>query len=681
MAQYPPIMKGMPVLLHGGDYNPEQWLEQKNTIWKEDMALAKEAGVNTLSVGIFSWAMLEPQEGHYNFGWMDEVMDMLHQNGIRAVLATPSGARPPWLAEKYPEVLRVTNTRQKMLYSGRHNHCLTSPLYREKVAQINEQLALRYGKHPALGMWHISNEYSGECHCPLCQKAFRAWLAERYGTIENLNHAWWNGFWSHWYTSFEQIESPTAPDWLGENENLGHILAWRRFSSWHHCDFYAHEIEPLKRITPDIPCTTNLMGTYPGIDYFAMGKLLDRSSWDNYPVWTGTEKDAEMGAETAFKHDLMRGVGGNKPFMMMESSPAPVNWQPINTLRRPGTVFLQGMQAIAHGSDSVQYFQFRKGRGGFEQYHGAIVDHVGSDDTRVFREVRTVGEALKRLVPVCGSAPENKIALIYDWENRWALEAAKFGSIKKDYEQTAIVHHTALMNNGFGVDVLDETGDLSGYKLVIAPMCYMLRGDFAQKVDAFVKSGGTFVTTYMSGYVDTENLCFLGGFPGPLMDVTGIWAEELDTLPSERVNTFDYEGQTYVCREYFELTHLKTAKSLGEYQGDFYAGMPAVTKNEYGLGRCYYIAARTGVDFLTALYRDAALEAGVRPVFADLPSGVGATLRVGENGREYRFIMNYLPRESRVLVEKKQRDLLTGRLLTGEVTLPPRGVLVLTAEE
>ncbi len=680
MAQFSPVMKGMPVLLHGGDYNPDQWIKQKDTIWKEDMAYAKEAGVNTLSIGIFAWSMLEPEEGRYDFGWMDEVMDMLDENGIKAILATPSGARPPWLAQKYPEVLRVNNVRQKMIYGGRHNHCLTSPIYREKVAQMNEQLALRYGKHPALGMWHISNEYGGDCHCPLCQHAFQEWLKERYGTIDALNDAWWNGFWSHRFNDFNQIESPTTPDWLGENESHGLKLAWNRFTSWHHCDFYAHEIEPLKRITPDIPCTTNMMGTYPVINYFEMGKLLDRSSWDNYPAWTGTEKDADICADAAFKHDLMRGVGGNKPFLMMESSPSAVNWQPINSLRRPGIVLLQGLQAIAHGSDTVQYFQFRKGRGNSEKFHGAIVDHANRNDTRVFREVCAVGEALKRLAPVCGSAPENKIALIYDWENRWALEDARFGTQTKGYEQTVITHHTALMANGYGVDVLDETGDLSGYKLVIAPMCYMLRGDFAQKVDAFVRAGGTFVTTYVSGYVNEEDLCFMGGFPGPLREASGIWAEEVDVLPPEQVNSFRYRGHVYECREYFELVHANTAETLATYQSDFYAGMPVITKNAYGKGHCYYLAARTGVDFLTALYRDAADEQGIVPVLANLPAGVSATMRIGEGGREYRFLLNPTPQEKLIPLDHPQRDMLTDRMVSGDTVLPPRSVLVLTDE-
>jgi len=680
MAQFSTPIRGVPGLLYGGDYNPEQWLKQKDTIWKEDMAFAREAGVNTLSIGIFAWSYLEPEEGRYDFSWMDEVMDMLHQNGIKAILATPSGARPPWLAERYPEVLRVNQLRQKMLYGGRHNHCLTSPVYREKVAQINEKLAQRYGKHPALGMWHVSNEYGGECHCPLCQQAFRQWLRERYGTIDALNDAWWNAFWSHRYTSFEQIESPTDPEWLGEKENHGLKLSWRRFVSQRHCDFYLHEIEPLKRITPDIPCTTNLMSVYPGIDYFALGKLLDCSSWDNYPAWTGTDADADVCAETAFRHDLMRGVGGRKPFMMMESSPSAVNWQTVNSLRRPGTVTLQGLQAIAHGSDSVQYFQFRKGRGGQEKFHGALVGHAGRADTRVFREACAVGKALQKLAPVAGSAPENKVALVYDWENRWALEDARFGLPEKGYEKTVQTHHTAMMNAGLGVDLLDETGSLDGYKIVAAPMCYLLRAGFAEKVKAFTAAGGTFVITYVSGYVDENDLCFLGGFPGPLSEVAGIWAEEVDALLADRPNAFTYAGREYECREYFELVHAQTAETLSVYRDDFYRGMPAVTRNAYGKGVCYYLAARTGADFLTAFYRNAAEEQSVAPILPEVPAGAGVTLRVGENGREYRFVMNYLPRENPITLPETQTDLLTGDAVGGKVTLPPRGVLVLAKE-
>ena len=360
-----------PELLHGGDYNPEQWMEQKETIWKEDMAYAKQAGINTLSIGIFSWSYLEPEDGVYDFSWMDEVMDNLAANGMKAVLATPSGARPPWLAVKYPSVLRMTDRRERNVFGARHNACYSSPDYERKVTEINTRLAQRYKDHPALLLWHVSNEYNNECHCPLCQARFREWLKERYGTIENLNRQWWNGFWSHRYNSFEEINSPSS---IGDGTPCLH-LAWKRFSTDNLIRFFKTEIAPLRKYTPNVPVTANLMHTSEVLDYFKLGRELDVSSWDNYPPWTGDERDLHVSRHSAFCHDLMRGVCDQKPFLLMESSPSAVNWQPINRLRKPGTVLFQGLQAVAHGSDSVQYFQYRAGRGRHTDFRHSHAPH------------------------------------------------------------------------------------------------------------------------------------------------------------------------------------------------------------------------------------------------------------------------------------------------------------------
>lgn len=677
MAKFPPAMKGAAGILHGGDYNPDQWMDMKDTIWKKDMELAKKAGINTLSVGIFSWSMLEPAEGVYRFEWLDEVMDMLHENGIRAVLATPSGARPAWMARKYPEVLRVNHERLKEHFGGRHNHCASSPVYREKVQKINTLLAERYKDHPALAMWHISNEYNGECHCENCQRRFRAFLKDRYGDIETLNRSWWNAFWAHRYSSFDEIESPSP---IGERSSQGLKLAWRRFCSWQTVDFYLHEIEPLKRIAPDIPCTTNLMSTYTGIDYFDLGKVLDVSSWDNYPRWKGTMEDVHVAEDTAFRHDLMRGVGGRKPFLMMESSPSAVNWHEVNKLRRPGTVTMQGLQAVAHGSDSVQYFQFRKGRGQSEKFHGAVIDHEGSEHTRVFKEVAQVGERLGRIGCVAGSAPENEVAVVYDWENRWALDESEFGIRDKQYERTVRQHHTALMRGGFGVDVIDQTIDLSPYKVVTAPMSYMLRGDFADRVRRFVAEGGTFVLTYASGYVDGEDMCFLGGFPGPLRDVAGVWAEEVDVLYPGESNRFNYDGHSYNVHEWAELIHPDAdTKVLATFENDFYAGMPAVTRHAYGQGVCLYVAARTSESFLKVFYEKACTKAGVKPIVDQLPYGVGVTERVGEGDERYTFLINYMPVAANVALGRAYTDVETGAPVEGEISLAAREVRVLKA--
>ncbi len=514
MDRYMPISSKFPHIIHGGDYNPEQWLETPEII-AEDFRLMKLAHCNVMTVGIFSWMALEPEEGKYNFGWLDNIMDRLAQNGMMAILATPSGAKPPWMSQKYPEILRTQADRFKDLHGGRHNHCFTSPIYRKKVNQINGMLAERYGKHPALILWHISNEYSGECHCRLCQEAFRNFLRKKYeNDIEKLNHEWWTGFWSHRYTDWSQIESPSP---RGEHETHGLILDWKRFVSHQTIDFFKNEIKPLRELTPEVPVTTNLMGTFPGIEYRELAKELDVVSWDNYPTWHTTEQpDWKIAARTSFIHDLNRSLKQGKPFMMMESTPSTVNWQKVNKLKRPGMHMLSSLQAVAHGSDTVQYFQWRKSRGSFEKFHGAVVDHVGHENTRVFRDVAQVGQALEKLDEVVGTTVHPQVAIIFDWENRWAIEEAQaLARDRVQYEETCIAHYTAFWKQGVPVDIIGAREDFSQYKLVIAPMLYMTHPGVGERIEAFVNEGGTFVTTYWSGIVNENDLCHLGGFPGP----------------------------------------------------------------------------------------------------------------------------------------------------------------------
>ncbi|MDR1950253.1 MAG: beta-galactosidase [Spirochaetaceae bacterium] len=652
-VRYPPIVASFPHILHGGDYNPDQWIKWKDTIWKEDMRLAKLAGINSLSVGIFAWSALEPAEGEFRFEWLDEVMDMLAENGMIAVLATPSGARPAWMSKKYPEVLRVNPQRQRNLHGERHNHCLSSPVYREKVKIINTKLAERYGAHPALGVWHISNEYGGECHCPLCQEKFRAYLKKVYGNLDALNEAWWTGFWSHTYADWQEIESPSP---IGETNTHGLNLDWKRFTTEQFVDFYLWEIEPLRNLSPRIPCTTNLMGTYPGIDYYRLAEVLDVVSWDNYPQWTGTEQDVEIAVRASFMHDLTRGLKG-KPFMLMESSPSATNWRPVAKLHRPGVHMLQSLQAVAHGADTVQYFQFRKGRGASEKFHGAVVDHEGTEHTRVFRDVAALGERLKTLDAVAGTDTPSRVALIYDWNVRWALEDIR-GLLQKNtnYEQTVIDHYEAFWRMGIPVDIIDSKRSFDGYDLLAAPMLYLLREGTAEAIDGFVRRGGVFVATYVSGYVNHTDLAFPGGFPGPLKETLGIWCEEIDALYPGESNTIGWNGKKYRARDLCELIHPRGAEVLGTYGTDFYAGRPALTVHSHGKGRAYFIAARTDQDFLGDFYGRIAADCGLpraldglpfAPGLPALPEGVSARVR-SDGLRDYVFVMNCGPRETTV---------------------------------
>lgn len=672
------ITSKFPELLHGGDYNPEQWMAQKDTIWKQDMEHAKKAGINTLSIGIFSWSYLEPEDGVYDFIWMDEVMDNLAANGIKAVLATPSGARPPWLAQKYPSVLRMSNERLRNVYGGRHNSCVSSPDYRRKVTEINTRLAERYQNHPALAIWHISNEYNNDCHCPLCQERFREWLKERYETIENLNDCWWNSFWSHRYTSFDQVQSPTAPSWMGECESPAAQLAWKRFCTDNLVDFFNMEIKPLKRLTPDIPVTANMMGTFTGLDYYKLGRAMDISSWDNYPQWTGDERDIAVSEMSAFKHDLMRGVSDQKPFLLMESSPSAVNWFSCNRLRVPGTLMYQSLEAIAHGSDSVQYFQFRAGRGGSEQYHGAVINHTGSTNTRVFHEVEEVGAALKQLAPIAGSRTRNQVGLLYDWNDRWALDIAWFlNRGNQKYEETVLDHHAALSAQGIGVDMINQDSDISAYQMIVAPMAYLVKDEFCQKLEAFVKNGGHLVFTYATGYVDDESLTLQDAQQCLLHKVAGIHVDEIDALDEKRSNHFIWNGKRYDIKEVAELSTLNGASALSVYQEQFYADHPLLTLNEYGKGRCYYIAARTDRDFLCDLYAELLKSAAIDPLALDLTSGIKATARY-DGDTQFLFLSNASHEDLVVGLPKPMRDMNSGELMDGKCSLKGLSIRVLT---
>ena len=672
--RFEPIIAQMPHMLHGGDYNPDQWLKMKDTIWPEDIRLAKLAGCNAMSVGIFAWAQLEPEEGRYDFSWLDEVMDMLAANGMAAVLATPSGARPAWMSEKYPEVLRVSKERVRDLHGGRHNHCLTSPLFREKITALNTALAERYKDHPALGMWHISNEYGGECHCPLCQEKFRGWLQKRYGTLEKLNEAYWSSFWSANYTSWSQLESPSP---LGMRSLMGLKLDWKRFTTEQFADFMNCETEPLRRITPHVKTTTNLMGTNPGINYFRLSDCMDVASWDNYPVWKNrTPEDAKEAARVGFMHDLCRSFK-NRPFLMMESSPSATNWQPVAKLRRPGGHKLYSLQAVAHGSDSVQYFQMRKGRGGSEQFHGAVIDHEGTENTRVFREVASVGETLKKLDSVVGTPVRAEAAILYDWENAWGISFARGMLNEKGYDETVFSHHRSFWKQGIACDVVDETRPLDGYKVLAAPMAFLLRPGFAERVKDFVRNGGTLVATYMTGYVDESELAFLGGFPGPLKEVFGIWDEEIDALYPEDRNRTEYKGRNYEVKDFCEILHLRGAEALAVYGEDFYAGTPTLTVNRYGKGKAYYIACRTEQAFLDEFYKDLAQEAGLtRALEAELPEGVSAVCRT-DGKEETLFVMNFAAEEQSVDAGRGGTDLETGEEAAGLLVLPPRSCRIL----
>lgn len=674
-----PRVKG---LLHGGDYNPDQWLDSPDVI-DEDFRLMELAHANTFSVNIFGWSAIEPEEGVYRFEWLDRIMDRIAERGGHAILATPSGARPAWLSEKYPEVLRVGANRVRNLHGQRHNHCYTSPVYRQKTARLNRMLAERYKDHPALILWHVSNEYGGECHCDLCQEAFRNWLKQQYDhDLAKLNHAWWTGFWSHTFSEWSQIESP-APH--GEDQVHGLNLDWKRFVTSQTIAFYNNEVKPLKEITPDIEVTTNFMGSYPlmkpdtGLNYEEFAKAVDVVSWDSYPAWHNDwQSTASLAKDVAFVNDLYRSLKDGRPFLIMESTPSQVNWHEINKAKRAGMHKLSTVQSVAHGSDSILYFQWRKSRGSSEKFHGAVIDHVGHEHTRVFADVAEVGELLGKLPEISGTTVKAEVAIMFDWETEWALaDAQGFGKNKK-YIDTCQEHYRVFWEAGIPVDVITPDKPVNTYKLVIAPMLYMIREGFAEKMERYAEQGGTFVTTYISGIVDRHDLVFSGGFPGPLKPLLGIWAEEVDSLYPKEVRHFvTSEGVRYQSHDYCELIHAVDAEVLARFDSDFYEGQPAVTVNRRGAGQAYYIASRNEARFHDDFYARLMKELNMAPPHAiQFPKGVSVQART-DGETDYIFVMNFTEERQTVKLDQDYRNLDSGHSIRGNVELQPYGVLIL----
>lgn len=654
-------------ILHGGDYNPEQWLECPEVL-EEDVVLMKEAGVNCVTLGVFSWAMLEPEEGVYCFDWLEKIMNRLHENGIRVILATPSGAMPHWLTAKYPEVMQVTEDGRRNLPGKRHNFCYTSSVMREKIYKLDMELSRRFGKHEAVVLWHISNEFGGNfgdgaCHCERCQEAFREWLKRKYGTLEELNQAWWNRFWSHVYTDWSQIHSP-APN--GECLVHGLNLDWKRFVTEQMTDFCEQEIRAVKTYS-ELPATTNFMDFFKNLDYHRLSRCIDVVSWDNYPNWHIQKDEVPAAVRAAASHSMMRSMK-KQPFLLMESTPSCVNWRTVNPVKRPGMHMLSSMQAIAHGSDSVQYFQWRKGRGAYEKFHGAVIGHKNGSNTRIFREVAEVGKRLPLLQDnIRGTLNQPKVACIFDWENWWALEDSAGPRQDVDYTEEVLKHYQVFWENGIDVDFINMDAPLDGYRIVCAPLNYLYREGYAERVRRFVEQGGCFVTTYFSGMVDDTDLCFIGHHP--LEDVLGVVQEEIDAPGEEFDNSFIYHGKKFSVGRLREICHPASDSTvLAVYEQDFYKDFPVVTEHTYGAGKCYYICAETGLDFLREFYADVLTEKDVEnPLGADLPYGVTTALRDGEKKNVY--VMNFSHEPAVFSVHGRWQEIDTGMVHEGEIRL------------
>ena len=652
---------------YGGDYNPEQWPEE---VWERDMQLLREAHVNTLTLNVFSWAKIQPSEDTYDFTQLDRIMDLVGKNGMDAILATSTGAHPAWMARRHPDILRTEANGVKRTFGGRHNSCPNSPTFRMYAPRLAGKLAERYKDRDNIILWHVGNEFGGYCYCENCRAAFRRWLEKKYGTIEELNRRWDTAFWGHTFYSFDEVEAPDFTNELlpdGRTQFQTISLDYRRFQSDSMLECFCLERDAIREHTPQIPVTTNLMGFCEDLDYRKWAKEMDVVTWDNYPS-NGMEP-----ARIAMAHDLMRGVSGGAPFLLMEQTPSVTNWLPYNALKRPGVMRLWSWQAVAHGSDSVLFFQMRRSMGNCEKLHGAVIDHVGTGETRVFREIKALGGELEGYWKTSGESFNGtagkiyegsfgrtpaKVALYFDWNNWWAIHQSAGPSTDLNYIKEFYRFYRAFYRANVPVDIVGPEDDLEKYKILAAPVLYMIPGTDAiesiskicggskdvgdtaavegsassrasienkdgasksrgydEKIRSFVKNGGSFITTFFSGIVDDNDLVHLGGYPGPLRDILGIWVEETDALPREAENHFSWDGKRYPGKLVCDLLHTEGAEAISNYEEDFYAGMPVLTRNSYGQGQAWYVATASSDDFYDALVKKLCMEGNVLPLY------------------------------------------------------------------
>lgn len=673
---YDSFAKKLGKMPYGGDYNPEQWPEE---VWAEDMRLFKEAGIDTLTVNIFSWAALQPSEDVYDFSKLDKIMAYIKENGLHVILATSTAAHPAWMAKKYPEITRVNFLGTKRKFGARHNSCPNSAVYRKYSTRLAEKLAERYKDYDNIIAWHISNEYNSECYCENCEKAFRVWLKEKYGTIEALNEAWCTAFWSHTFYDFDEI---VAPDSRTECDAPGSscfpiiALDYHRFLSDSMLDCYKLEYDAVKKYTPDIPVTTNLMMQFENLDYQKWAKYMDFTSWDSYPTMTESKEDVSMW------HDVMRSLKQGMPFMLMEQAPNVQNWQYYNAVKRPGVMRLWSYRSVAHGSDGVCFFQMRRVRGASEKTHGAVIDHRGTNEPRSFKEVAALGKELNSLGDtLLGSRVNADVALVFDYDNWWDFNLCSGPSGDPEYKNylaELLRFYRALFKKNIAVDVVSVEDDLSKYKLVIAPLLYMVKTGYEKKLEAYVKNGGTFITTYFSGIVNETDLVHLGGHPGPLKDLLGIWVEELDVLPPEYKNGFVWNGKHYDAMHLYDIMGSWEADTEVEavYEKEFYAGKPVVTKHPYGNGFAYYVATKSTDEFYTDFLEKVTKECNVTPVYSAYDN-VEITCR--ENDAEkFFFILNHRDTEAVITAEADGKDLLgKGEFKQGDpIVMPAKDVVI-----
>lgn len=665
---------------YGGDYNPDQWPEE---VWDDDVRLMKKAGVNLVSVGIFSWAKIETSEGVYDFDWLDRIINKLGEAGIAVDLASATASPPMWLTQAHPEVL-WKDYRGDVCQPGARQHWRpTSPVFREYALKLCRAMAEHYKGNPYVVAWHVSNEYG--CHNRFdysedAERAFRKWCEERYGTIDAVNDAWGTAFWAQRMNDFTEI---VPPRFIGDGNfmNPGKLLDFKRFSSDALKAFYVAERDALAEITPDLPLTTNFMVSASGsvLDYDDWGREVDFVSNDHYFIPGEAHLD-----ELAFSASLVDGIARKDPWFLMEHSTSAVNWRPVNYRKEPGQLVRDSLAHVAMGADAVCYFQWRQSKAGAEKFHSAMVPHTG-EDSAVFRDVCELGADLNALADngLLGTKlAKSKVAVVFDYESEWASEHTATPTQRVHHVDEPLQWFRALADHGVTADVVPVSSNWDEYEVAVLPSVYILSEETTRRVRDYVANGGRLIVTYYTGLSDERDHVWLGGYPGSIRDVVGVRVEEFMPMGDDFPGVPDRLGLSNgaVAHDIADVIGSVdgSATVLETFRDDPWTGMdgaPAIVANTFGEGRSVYVGARLGRDGIAKSLPEILESLGMTET-GENDSRVLRVEREGSDGSRFVFSFNrtheavQIPLEGKIVVSSFAE-------VSGEnVSIKPNGVIV-----
>lgn len=675
----------------GADYYPEHWVypyagaeNDPESRWEQDAQLMAGAGMNVVRMGEFSWGICEPKECEYRFDWLQRAMDVMGRFGIKVVLGTPTAAPPIWLARKHPEILPIDENGLPRHEGTRRAYCLNSDVYWEYSRRIVRAMASSLGHHPQLIAWQIDNGIGGhETESSFNEESRRdwiAWLKAKYQTIDRLND--WMGlrFWGQVVSEWSEVPMPMAAPTV---HNPALVTDWRRFSSDTCVAFVRMQAELLRELTPDIPVTTNLRAPARKFDHFDMAEVLDFVAVDANPTVKSkaSENAYDIDLLRSLKKSRVRTPDGDCGFWVIEQKAAQVNWQDVNSLIRPGVVRLFTYQKISRGASGILYFFWRQPRIGSEKFYGGVLSHDGRSQGRSYKEISQIGEEIKMLAPVLkGTTVVAEACILYSPDNEWTLQQKPQPNNYFNQREHLQLFYNALHDRNIAVDFARPTEDLSKYKLVIAPSLHLLAGGEADLLKLYVQNGGTLVGTFNTGLVDEHVMAPDTGYPHDLTDMFGMEVMEFDPLPPGEENHLVFKGafptsHLHPARIWCDLIEAKECQVLASYAKDFYAGYPAMTMNNFGLGTAIYVGTMSHPHF----YSDLAVWLRQRcQLFPPLkvPENVEMSVRQKDGVKIY-FVLNHQNSAVRIQFMEPMHDFLTGTTLAGNYDLPPHGILVL----